>query len=62
MATVEENWHISGDSDIATYTMNPRGLRDLDSLGNHKHPCASRAGIYIGFRGHLDPVDPSVSS
>ena len=42
--------------------MNPRGLRDLDPLGNHKHPCASRAGVYIGFRGHLNPVDPSVSS
>ena len=21
MATVEENWHISGDSDIATYSL-----------------------------------------
>ena len=42
--------------------MNPRGLRDLDPLGNHKHSCASRAGVYIGFRGHLNPVDPSVSS
>ena len=30
--------------------MNPRGLRDLDPLGNHEHPCASRAGVYIGFR------------
>ena len=39
-----------------------RGLRDLDLLGNHKHPCASRAGVYIGFRGYLNPVDPSVSS
>ena len=42
--------------------MNPRGLRDLDPLGNHKHPCASRVGVYIGFRGHLNPVDLSVSS
>ena len=42
--------------------MNPRGLRDLDPLGNHKHPCASRAGVYIGFCGALNPVDPSDSS
>ena len=42
--------------------MNPQGLRDLDPLGNHKHPCASGAGVYIGFRGHLNHVDPSVSS
>ena len=31
-------------------------------LGNHKHPCASRADVYIGFRGYLNPVDPSDSS
>ena len=42
--------------------MNPHGLRDLDPLGNHKHPCASRAGVYIGFRRALNPVDPSDSS
>ena len=42
--------------------MNPWGLWDLDPLGNHKHPCASRAGVYIGFRGALNPVDPSDSS
>ena len=42
--------------------MNLRGLRDLDPLGNHKHPCTSRTGVYIGFRGALSPVDPSDSS
>ena len=42
--------------------MNPWGLRDLDPLGNHKHLCALRAGVYIGFQGHLNPVDPLVSS
>ena len=39
--------------------MNPWGLWDLDPLGNHKHPCASRTGVYIGFRGALNPVDSS---
>ena len=34
--------------------MNPRGLRDLDPLENHKHPCASHAGVYIGFRACLN--------
>ena len=42
--------------------MNPQGLWDLDPLGNHKHLCALCAGVYIGFRGDLNPVDPSVSS
>jgi len=42
--------------------MNPRGLRDLDPLGNHKHPCASREGVYIGFCRALNLVDPSDSS
>ena len=41
--------------------MKPSGLRDLDPLGNHKHPCASRVGVSIGFREALNPVDPSVS-
>ena len=42
--------------------MNPRGLWDLDPLGNHEHPCASRTVVYIGFHGALNPVDPSDSS
>ena len=41
--------------------MNPWGLWDLDPLGNHKHLCASRTGVYIGFRGALNLVDPSDS-
>ena len=40
--------------------MNPQGLQDLEPLGNHKHPCASRAGVYIGFCGALNPVDPRI--
>ena len=49
-------------NDLIGYSINtlydePSGLRDLDPFGNHKHPCASHTGVYIGFRGHLNPVN-----
>ena len=44
------------------YTMNPRGLRDLDARGNlYKHPRAKRKGVY-GFQGDLNPIGPEGSS
>ena len=44
------------------YTMNPRGLRDLDTRGNlYKHPRAKRKGVY-GFQGDLNPIGPEGSS
>ena len=33
--------------------MKTSGLRDLDPLGNHEHPCALRAGVYIGFHSRV---------
>ena len=42
--------------------MNPRGLWDLEPLGNHKHLCASHTGVYIGFHRALNLVNPSDSS
>ena len=47
---------------INTLYDKPRGVRDLDPLGNHKHPRASHAGVYIGFCGNVNPKDPSVLS
>ena len=40
--------------------MKPKGLRDLEPHGNHKHPRAKRKGVY-GFQGYLNPVGPRVS-
>ena len=37
--------------------MKPRGLRDLDPPGNHKHPCVKRKGVH-DFQGNLNPVGP----
>ena len=41
--------------------MKPSGLRDIDPLRNHKYPCASHMGVYIGFHGAINLVDPLVS-
>ena len=38
------------------YTMKTSGLRDLDPLGNHEHPCALHAGVYIGFHSRVSYV------
>ena len=37
--------------------MKPRGLRDLDPPGNHKHPCVKRKGVH-DFQGNLNPIGP----
>ena len=51
-------------NDLIGYSINTLYDETLGAygIGNHKHPCTSRAGVYIGFCGHLNPVDPSVSS
>ena len=44
------------------YTMNPRGLRDLEPHENlYKHPRAKHKGVY-GFQGDLNSVGPEGSS
>ena len=60
VAAKEKN-DLIGYSINTLYNETP-GLRDLDPLGNHKHPCTSHVGVYIGFCGALNPIDPSTSS
>ena len=59
------NWVIQDKEYIYIYigyTMNLRGLRDLEPCGNlYKHPCAKRKGVY-GFQGVLNPIGPEGSS
>ena len=52
---------LTGRSINIGYTMNPRGLWDLEPRGNlYKHPHAKRKGVY-GFQGDLNPVGPEGS-
>jgi len=44
------------------YTMEPRGLRDLEPSINHIDTRVQNARVSIGFQGDLNPVGPSVSS
>ena len=61
IVVAKERNDLIGYSINTLYNETP-GLRDLDPLGNHKHPCTSRVGVYIGFRGALNLIDLSISS
>ena len=57
----KERNDLIGYSINTLYNETP-GLQDLDPLGNHKHPCTLHPGVYTGFHGALNPIDPSISS